>query len=282
MPTVGARRANGSVVHDASIIPFLSSTPRRVCWKRWGADRVKERTFESKALDLISLVIPAFNEGARIERTLRKVTSWLMAEDRPFEIIVVDDGSRDQTAELVRGLDLPGTRVLSHESNQGKGAAVRTGVAASRGLLVLICDADLSTPIEDLARLEAGFESAPIVIGSRAVPTASILSSQSPLRIALGRLFNLVIRSTTLPGIKDTQCGFKLLDGDLARQLFPRVTTDGFAFDVELLWLARRAGCSISEVGVTWRHDRASKNPSLARRVLHVARHRPISGCPQG
>lgn len=207
----------------------------------------------------LSVIIPAYNESCRLAATLERTIAWLEADARSFEILVVDDGSDDRTAAIAGATGSNRVRVLRLPTNRGKGAAVRAGVQASLGAAVLICDADLSTPIEELRRLEPFLDEAQIIIGSRNTDTASILEPQSGKRIILGRLFNWMVQRTTLAGIKDTQCGFKLIDGPVARQLFNYVDTDGFAFDVELLWLARRIGYSISEVGVVWRHDQASR-----------------------
>jgi len=241
----------------------------------------------------LSVIVPAYNEGRRLAPSLRRILDYLRATGRRFEVLVVDDGSRDDTVEVARGLeaDSPVGRllVLRHVVNRGKGAALRTGVLASQGARVLLSDADLSTPIEDLERLEPHLESADLVLGSRAVDDADITHRQPFYRELMGKVFNLVIRLSGVRGIRDTQCGFKLLDGEAARSLFAAVTIDRFAYDVELIWLARRRGLRVVEVGVTWANSEDSRvhpvrdSLSMLRDVLRFRfRHRgtPASDPP--
>ena len=206
----------------------------------------------------LSVVIPAFNEQRVIAATLHAVAGGATA--RPLEIVVVDDGSTDATARELRaaagviqahGVDV---RVLSHATNQGKGAAVRRGMLAARGALRLMCDADLSTPIEQLERLtpwiNAGFD---VVIGPRAIPVSRLDPPQPPLRRALALLFRSARRRMLLPHIRDTQCGFKLFTAAAAGETFSRATLDGWAFDCEVLAIAGHLGLRVREVGVLWR-----------------------------
>lgn len=206
------------------------------------------------------MVIPAYNEAERIVATLDRVAAYLDRRGLEHEILVVDDGSRDATAERVRRHPAPALRLLRLAENRGKGAALRHGVAASRGRRVLLSDADLSTPIEDLERLEPRLGAgAALVFGSRAV-AASELGRRQPLyRELMGRTFNRLIRLCGVGGLRDTQCGFKLLDGEVARDLFARLLVDGFAWDVELVWIARRHGHRIEEVGVRWSNSPDSR-----------------------
>lgn len=205
----------------------------------------------------ISIVIPAFNEASRLPSTLVGIIDFLdrRPEWRPAEIIVVDDGSEDGTAGVVTeapsvgGVDL---RCESHPRNRGKGAAVRTGFARARGERILLCDADLSTPIAELDRLAAAGTA--VAIGSRALDRSRIERSQPLYRDLMGRCFNLAVQAAAVPGLNDTQCGFKLFDGDLGRKLAAVQLIDGFAFDVELLARCRSAGLEIREVAVSWRH----------------------------
>lgn len=206
----------------------------------------------------LSIAIPAYNEESRLGPTLDRIAAWSAAEQRSVEIVVADDGSTDRTSEVAsahRGVEV---RVLRLTENRGKGAALRAAVAATRGEWVLVSDADLSTPIEEINRLEAVREGAEIVIGSRAVAGANIVERQPVWRQSAGKLFNLAIRMLGASEFSDTQCGFKLLRGPVARELFARLTVDRYAFDVELLWLARRLGYRVREVGVVWRNDAAS------------------------
>ena len=193
----------------------------------------------------LSVVVPAFNEADRLPPTLARIGAFLGAHPdwKPAEIIVVDDGSCDGTAlrageiALANGIEL---RVVEHAKNRGKGAAVRTGFGLTTGRWVLLTDADLSAPIEELAVL------------ARAV-------SRPRHRDLMGRTFNLMLRGLRLTGIRDTQCGFKLFPGALARALANVQRLDGFAFDVELLLLASAWGFKVHEVGVRWNHIEASR-----------------------
>lgn len=209
----------------------------------------------------LSVVIPAYNEEARIGPTLASVASWLDAQGEDYEILVVDDGSRDGTVSVVHEAAEKNDRihVIVLPKNRGKGAAVRAGVLASRGDEVLFSDADLSTPIDELPklreRLRAGHD---IAIGSRGLSGADIQVRQHPVRELMGRTFNLIVRSLLIGGIRDTQCGFKLFRGDVGRRLFAESQVDGFAFDVEVLLLARDRH-RIAEVPVVWRHVEQSK-----------------------
>jgi dolichyl-phosphate beta-glucosyltransferase len=200
----------------------------------------------------LSVVIPCLNEEARLGATLEKVVGYLDRREKAYEILVVDDGSRDATVSVANGVADEHVQVLEHGENLGKGAAVRTGVLASRGVWVLITDADLSTPIEDLERLERRTSEADVVLGSRAVAESEIVRHQPIYRELMGKSFNLIIRSIGLVGLHDTQCGFKLFRGPVARELFERTKVDHFAFDVEVVWLAQKAGHRVVEEGVTW------------------------------
>jgi dolichyl-phosphate beta-glucosyltransferase len=212
----------------------------------------------------ISIVIPAFNEAERLPSSLAEIDRFCAREPDllPLEVVVVDDGSRDRTAHVARSFapaSALSCRVLEHPENRGKGAAVRSGFAASNGAQVVLCDADLATPIEELGILRSHFRQDTIVIGSRAVDRRLILTRQPLLRDLMGRVFNGLVQLLVLPGVWDTQCGFKLFPGSAARRLAAAQRLDGFAFDVELLARARRAGLDVREVGVRWHHVEASR-----------------------
>ena len=201
----------------------------------------------------LSVVIPAYNEARRLGPTLDRVTAYLRERGGEHEVLVVDDGSTDGTASLVATHPAPSVRLVRQPENRGKGAALRRGVLESRGRRVLLCDADLSTPIEDLERLERRLAAgAALAIGSRGVIESDVSVRQPLYRELMGKTFNRIIRLLGVRGLRDTQCGFKLLDGEVARRLFAELRTSGFAFDVELLWLATRHGYRIEEVGVRW------------------------------
>ncbi len=208
----------------------------------------------------LSVVIPAYNEEERLPRTLARLNAYLEARRFPYEIVVVDDGSSDGTAERARVAGGSHVIVLRHEPNRGKGYAARRGMLAAGGALRLMTDADLSTPIEELARLEASLaDGHDVAIGSRGVAGANIEVHQPWYREAMGRLFNLLVRLLALPGLHDTQCGFKLFTAAAAESAFGPARIDGFSFDVEVLYIARRRGLRIAEVPVTWRNDVATR-----------------------
>ncbi|HSD67897.1 MAG TPA: dolichyl-phosphate beta-glucosyltransferase [Vicinamibacteria bacterium] len=207
----------------------------------------------------LSIVIPAYNEALRLPATLARVREHLAARSLAHEIVVVDDGSSDATADVARAAG-GAVRLLRHEPNRGKGYAVRRGMLAAAGERRLMTDADLSTPIEELPRLEAeiarGFD---VAIGSRAVAGARIEVHQPAYREAMGRLFNVLVQALLLPGLADTQCGFKLFTADAAETAFGACRLDGFSFDVEALYVARRRGLRIAEVPIVWRNDAATR-----------------------
>ena len=210
----------------------------------------------------LSVVIPAYNEALRLRPTLRKIVDYLRGQGLGYEVLVVDDGSTDATAAVAEEFAADGVRVLRQPENHGKGAVLRVGVLASRGEQVLLVDADLSTPIEDLERLRPHLQEAEVVLGSRAVAGSDITLHQPVYREMMGRTFNLIIRLLGVRGLRDTQCGFKLLDGEVARRLFQELRIERFAYDVELVWLARRHGYRVVEVGVRWADSSSSRvNP---------------------
>lgn len=206
----------------------------------------------------LSVVIPAFNEADRLADTVQRVRDHLSARGDRFEIVVVDDGSRDGTLDVMRSIaeSAPDVRVVPLDRNRGKGRAVREGVAVTRGRRVLITDADLSTPIEELAKLERAIDAgADIATGSRFAAGARIEVAQPPHRVVMGRVFSVVVQLLLLRGMLDTQCGFKLLRGDVARRVFAGLRIDRFAYDVELLYQCRVQGARIAEVPVRWLHS---------------------------
>lgn len=210
------------------------------------------RPARASAPDL-TVVVPAYNEERRLGPTLARLKAYL--KGRSVEVLVVDDGSSDSTVALVRSLakQWPALKLRALGSNQGKGAAVRHGVATARGKRILFSDADLSTPIEELPRLEAALKSgAAIAIGSRALDRARTSVRQPFYREVGGRVFNKLVQALTVPGIEDTQCGFKLFDAAVAKRLFAQQQVPRFGFDVEVLYLARKAGYRVAELPVRW------------------------------
>ena len=221
----------------------------------------------------LSVVIPAYNEENRLGSTLGRIGAYLETRPAllPAELIVVDDGSTDRTAGVAGGFRPPEgvtIRLVPLVRNSGKGAAVRAGMAASVGARVLISDADLATPIEELERLLA--VRVDVAVGSRALRRELIAKRQPLPRDLLGRLYNLAIRCLGLTAMRDTQCGFKLLEGGLARRLANELRLDGFGFDVELLARARRAGAVVAEVPVRWYHVEGSRVRPLRHGLLMV------------
>jgi glycosyltransferase involved in cell wall biosynthesis len=203
---------------------------------------------------MLSVVIPAYDEETRLPGTIKALREYLAG--REYEIVVVDDGSSDRTAEVA---GRHGCRVVRHPANLGKGAAVKSGVFASRGDLVLVTDADLAASITELPKLEAALAGgADVAVGSREATGAKVWRA-SFKRKAAGRAFNLLARLMTGLPYRDTQCGFKLFKGCAARALFSRAGCRGYCFDVEILLLARRLGLVVKEVGVEWRDRPGSK-----------------------
>jgi dolichyl-phosphate beta-glucosyltransferase len=216
----------------------------------------------SPPLDL-SIVIPAFNEGRRLPKTLERIGAYLNARPLRAEVIAVDDGSSDATAKLVEGYreKYPCLRLISNGRNRGKGFSVRHGILEARGEIVLFSDADLSTPIEEADKLlaavrEKGCDAA---IGSRAVDRSLIDIHQSAFREQAGILFNHLVRWIAGIEFSDTQCGFKAFRRERARIIFEQQRIEGFGFDPEILFLAKRHGLRVAEIPVRWSHDSATK-----------------------
>jgi glycosyltransferase involved in cell wall biosynthesis len=232
----------------------------------------------------LSVVIPAYNEASRLPATLERVLVYLDQQSLRFEVLAVDDGSSDGTAEQVEPLAAADQRLrLLREPHRGKGAAVKAGALAARGAVVLFCDADLCHPVEDLTRLPGYLDRAQVAIASREGKGAERLD-EPRYRHLMGRCFNLLVRLLAVRGIQDTQCGLKCFTRNAARELFLRQTIDGFGFDVEILYLARRRGFRIVEVPITWRSVPSSRVDPIRdtlRMVTDVLRVRwnDLRGC---
>lgn len=203
----------------------------------------------------LSIVLPVFNEERAIGEALRRIRAFLTLKGWNAEILVASDGSTDATDRIVAEEAARDARVrlISAPENRGKGAAARRGALAARGRRILLTDCDLSAPIKEIDKLLAAVErGADVAIGSRAVCSPGADVRQSPKRRLAGRVFNFFVTMLVVRGFRDTQCGFKLFTREAAAQLFSRQKLDGFAFDVELLYLARRQGLRIAEVPVMW------------------------------
>jgi dolichyl-phosphate beta-glucosyltransferase len=215
----------------------------------------------------ISIIIPAFNEEKRLPSTLKTVKEYLARSPWEFsEIVVVDDGSRDGTAAVA---EAAGARVLRNPGNRGKGYTVRHGMLEARGEWALFTDADLSSPIDELEKLWKAVQQdgARGAIGSRALDRHLIGVHQPAFREIMGRVFNLVMRVVTGLHFSDTQCGFKLFETGAAQEIFRRQLLDGFGFDVEVLFIAKRLGFRTLEVPVRW-NDVAGTKVSMIRGIM--------------
>lgn len=210
----------------------------------------------------LSVIIPAYNEAGSIEGTIREISAYLQRLGLTYEIMVVDDGSTDDTAAAVQSLrgEIPGLELCQYSPNHGKGHAVKTGMLGSRGRMVLFTDADNATPIDELPALISAIEGGcDIAIASRAVSGAVRVVHQPFYREIGGRALNLFIRVFAVPRIMDTQCGFKLFSKTAAISIFELCFIEGFSFDVEVLYLAGRLGYKTAELPVHWTHHGGSR-----------------------
>jgi dolichyl-phosphate beta-glucosyltransferase len=234
----------------------------------------------------LSIVIPAFNEEARLGPTLDAYLAYCRRTARRVEMIVVDDGSLDRTSAVVNSYAgrYPEVRLIRLAENQGKGQAVRSGVVNAQGKLILFADADGATPLAEVERLEAALDGgADLAIGSRALHDNGVKITARLYRRVIGRIFHGLVEVLTVPRVKDTQCGFKLFRGSVAHDLFSRMRIRGFSFDVEVLMMAQRRGYSIAEVPVNWTHQPGSKvnlvvDSARMLRDLFIIRGRYLSG----
>ncbi|MBZ5514119.1 MAG: glycosyltransferase family 2 protein [Acidobacteriia bacterium] len=227
----------------------------------------------------MSIVIPAYNEALRIGATLEKVRQYAETRSYPCELILVDDGSRDETPEILASFRerYPKARILRHEPNRGKGFTVRRGALEARGELVLVTDADLSAPIEETNKLLAALETsgADAAVGSRALDRRLIGVHQPWRRELAGRVFNSLVRLFTGLKIRDTQCGLKLFRRSTTRRAFELQRVCGFGFDPEVLFLIERLGGRVVEVPVRWNDNPATKVHFLRKKktITKTQRH---------
>jgi dolichyl-phosphate beta-glucosyltransferase len=227
-----------------------------------------------------SIVIPAFNEGTRLGPTLEKILGYVHTEKWDAEIIVVNDGSRDNTADIVRSFAVRdgALRLVENPGNRGKGYSVRNGMLNARGTIVLFSDADLSSPIEEAPKLFQALEAgADIAIGSRWLRAETQTQRQPLHRQLFGRIFNLMLRITLGLKFKDTQCGFKAFKQLAVQKIFPLQKIERWGFDPEILFLARKFRFKVQEVPVAWAHrEGTSINPLVdgSRMFLEMLRVR--------
>ena len=225
-----------------------------------------------------SIVIPAYNESARIDATLREVVSCIRTEGWNAEVIVVNDGSTDSTARQVLDFSVsaPEVRLLENPGNHGKGYSVRHGLLQARGEIVMFTDADLSAPIREAERLFAAIANgADIAIGSRWLDRSRQLHRQPLYRQFFGRCFNLITRTVMGLRFHDTQCGFKAFTRNAAQTVFQLQTIEGWGFDPEILFIATKRGLRIEEVAVSWGHDERTRI-SYLRDGFHMLREMAV------
>lgn len=226
---------------------------------------------------LLSIIIPAYNEAARLPDSLAQVAEFVAAQDYETEVVIVDNNSADATPEIAAAFaeTHPYACVL-HEPRQGKGAAVKAGMMAGQGEYLFICDADFSMPVAEIAKfMPPALDGYDVAIASRELPGAQRIG-EPEYRHLMGRVFNFIVRTLAIRGVQDTQCGFKVFRRDVARRVFPLQTLDGWAFDVEVLFIALRNGYRLVEVPITWYYRPQSRvhpvrdSISMFMEVLHV------------
>lgn len=207
----------------------------------------------------LSIVIPAYNEEQRIGKSLNLALDYIKENNLDCEIIIVDDGSTDQTVSICKNLDSE-IKIIQQKQNMGKGAAVRTGMLAASGDIVLFTDADFSTPIYEIKKVLKSFENGNLVcIGNRALDYSMIKEHQPFYREFMGKSFNKLVQLLVIKGVSDTQCGFKAFSNKAAKQIFNQAKINGFGFDVEILFLTKKFGYHIDQISVEWYHDDRSK-----------------------
>lgn len=215
---------------------------------------------ESEHRPLLSLIIPAYNEEARLPESLEQVAAFVDAQDYAVEVIVVDNNSIDRTAEVAAAFAARHDYAcVLHEPRQGKGAAVNTGMRHGRGDYLFVCDADFSMPVDEIPKfMPPVLDGYDVAIASREVEGARRVG-EPEYRHLMGRVFNFIVRVLAIPRIQDTQCGFKVFRREVAEAVFPLQTIDGWAFDVEVLFIALQHGYQLTEVPITWYYKPQSR-----------------------
>jgi dolichyl-phosphate beta-glucosyltransferase len=229
---------------------------------------------------LASVIMPAWNEERRMSASLQRVAAFVREQPYPIEVIVVDDGSEDATATIVEEFAQKHSFItLVRNPHGGKGAAIKTGVAQGQGQYLIISDTDLAVPIEELPKfLPPALDGYDLAIASREVEGARRIN-EPVYRHLMGRVYNLLVRLVAVPHIQDTQCGFKAFRREVARDIFPYQTIEGWGFDVEILFIAQRLGYRVIEVPVTWYYGAESKirpirdTLRMIRELLQVRRN---------
>ena len=208
----------------------------------------------------LSIILPAHNEAQRLPPSLEKIKAFIQTQDYSIEVLVVENGSADETLAVARSYqkDFPGLQVF-HEDQRGKGLAIRRGMLEATGEYRFLCDVDLSMPIEQVNRfLPQALGAVDIAIGSREVPGAKRYD-EPPYRHLIGRGFNTMVRWLVLPGLQDTQCGFKCFRGEVAERVFKLQVMQGMSFDAEVLFIARKLGYHVREVAIDWYYNPDSR-----------------------
>ncbi len=224
-----------------------------------GRARTERLEFVKVNLPYLSIIVPAYNEQSRIENSLRRIQEYINEQTYDAVVLVVSDGSTDETVDIVQSFSAQDSRfqVYHYSPNRGKGCAVRTGMLMSEAEWLLLCDADLAAPIEEVEKLFSA--NTPIAIGSRALNRRQMEIKQPFLRRTAGKMFNFVVQLLAIRGLQDTQCGFKLFSNEAAKAIFSRCRLDGYSYDFEALMIGRALGYAISEVPIRWEHQEGSK-----------------------
>jgi dolichyl-phosphate beta-glucosyltransferase len=212
-----------------------------------------------KNIDEISIVIPCYNEEKRIIPTLKEINNYCSKHFKKYELIIVDDGSKDNTIFVIKELKLKNIKIILSKTNNGKGFVVKKGMLLAKYKYVLFSDADLATPIEELEKLDKYVDRYDVVIASRKKKGANLKIKQPFKRRLMGNVFSWIISLFIVSGYKDTQCGFKLFKQTAAKQIFSKVTLNGWLFDVEVLFLAKKLRFNVKELGVVWIDKEGSK-----------------------